>query len=104
MLEGITSADNAVSSVYMLHKALWIQYSRGTPEILIVQTKLNGQDRQPAARFLWQSTQHPLPGQIRIMKIYSIRYGYIQQAVCHVQPLTARYIQSMSNTLSFHSA
>ena len=87
MLEGITSADNAVSSVYMLQEAPWIQYSRGTPEMLIVQTKLNGQGRQPAARFLWQSTQHPLPGQIRIMKVYCIRYGYLQQAVCHVQPL-----------------
>ena len=51
MLEGITSADNAVSSVYMLQEALWIQYSRGTPEMLIVQTKLNEQGCQPAARF-----------------------------------------------------
>ena len=51
MLEGITRADNAVSSVYMLQEAPWIQYSRGTPEMLIVQTKLHGQGRQPAARF-----------------------------------------------------
>ena len=38
---GITRADKAVSSVNMLHEAPWIHYSRGMPNMLIVQTKTN---------------------------------------------------------------